>query len=106
MHNLYSSEGYLLGYPISKVLTRLNGLMMVSKSCKAQECIYPWSVIHPEGDVNTIRDAMDPMFDAFYEDEMPQVSFDKCVRGYFTELEGPQVPAVFGGTPDNRRYLG
>lgn len=96
MHNLYTSQGYLFGNPISKVLSRLNGLMMVLKSCKGQDCIYPWSVTHPQGDVKTIRDAMDPKFDEFYEEEMPQVSFDKCVRGYFTELEGPQIPAVFG----------
>ncbi|SPN97772.1 related to arylsulfatase [Cephalotrichum gorgonifer] len=105
MHNLHSSQGYLFGYPISKVLTRLNGLMMVLKSCKGQDCIYPWSVTHPEGDVRTIRDAMDPRFDQFYEEEMPVVVFDKCVRGYFTELEGPQVPAVFGGASSGKRSL-
>lgn len=106
MHNLHSSEGYLLGHPISKVLTRLNGLMMVLKSCEGQDCIYPWAVTHPQGDVKTLRDAMDPDFDAFYEDEMPQVHFDKCVRGYFTELEGPQVPAVFSGNSSRRSLSG
>lgn len=97
MHNLYYDDAkYLFGYPIGKVLTRLNGLMMVLKSCKGKDCIYPWNVIHPQDDVSTIREAMDPKFDDFYEDEMPQVSYDHCTQGYYVELEGPQIPAVFG----------
>lgn len=95
MHNLYESPKYLFGHPISKVITRLNGLSMTLKSCKGEDCIYPWNVIHPQGDVKTLREAMDPKFDKLYEVEMPQVSFDECARGYIVELEGPQIPAVF-----------
>lgn len=98
MHNLFTSQGYLFEYPISKVLTRLNGLMMVLKSCKGKDCIYPWNVIHPQGDVTTIREAMDSKFDELYEKEMPQVSFDHCAPAYFLEVEGPQIPAVFGAS--------
>lgn len=97
MHNLYHDDSkYLFGYPISKVISRLNGLMMVTKTCKGKDCIRPWNVIHPDGDVETIRDAMDPKFDDFYEKEMPQVSYDYCTRGYYAEIEGPQTPAIFG----------
>ncbi|KAB5569978.1 alkaline-phosphatase-like protein [Coniochaeta sp. 2T2.1] len=73
----------------------LKGLMMVLKSCKGQECIYPWKTIHPDGDVTSLREAMKPRFDCFYEEEMPEVHFDSCEVGYLVEAEGPQIQASF-----------
>jgi N-acetylglucosamine-6-sulfatase len=86
----------VLGLPLSKVLPRLDALLMVTKSCKGRTCTDPWSVIHPVGDVKTLADALDTRFDAFYEREVTRrVGFEKCELGYLLESEGPQDSVVF-----------
>jgi hypothetical protein len=53
-------------------------------------------VIHPKGDVKTLRDALDKRFDAFYTSNVAnQVSFEKCELGYILKSEGPQTAVVF-----------
>jgi len=69
---------------------------MVTKSCKGRTCTDPWSVIHPTGDVKTLRAALDEKFDAFYLNEVSErVRFDKCELGYILDSEGPQKGLVF-----------
>jgi N-acetylglucosamine-6-sulfatase len=78
------------------VLPRLDALLMVTKSCQGRTCTDPWSVIHPKGDVKTLKDALDGRFDAFYTSEVAKkVSFEKCELGYILESEGPQEAVVF-----------
>jgi N-acetylglucosamine-6-sulfatase len=92
----------ILGLPLSKVLPRLDALLMVTKSCKGYTCTHPWSVIHPDGDVATLADALDERFDSFYLSEVTdRVGFDKCELGYIVESEGPQDALAFDAT---RRY--
>jgi len=75
---------------------------MVTKSCKGRTCTDPWSVIHIDGDVKTLREALDGRFDAFYEAGVKdQVSFDRCELGYIIASEGPQDVADFEA---GRRY--
>lgn len=91
----------ILGLPLSKVLPRLDALLMVTKSCKGYTCTHPWSVIHPDGDVATLADALDEKFDSFYLSEAAsRVRFDKCELGYIVDSEGPQHAVVF----DAARY--
>ncbi|KAE8450080.1 hypothetical protein EG329_006861 [Mollisiaceae sp. DMI_Dod_QoI] len=85
----------LLGLPLSKVLPRLDALLMVTKSCKGKTCVDPWSVIHPAGNVKTLADALNPRFDVFYTTIAESVRFDRCELGYILESEGPQRAAVF-----------
>ena len=90
------SHHKLLGLPLSKVLPRLDALLMVSKSCAGQTCRDPWSVIHPTTNVLTLKDALAPKYDAFYLNKITkQVYFDKCELGYILESEGPQKPSIF-----------
>ena len=100
VNNLYPStqtltEHSLLGIPLSKVLPRLDALLMVTKSCKGKTCVSPWSTIHPAGDVRTLGDALDTRYDIFYATVANTVRFDKCELGYIVESEGPQEAAVF-----------
>jgi N-acetylglucosamine-6-sulfatase len=96
MNNLYaSSSNKILHLPISKVVPRLDALLMVTKSCKGKTCVDPWSVIHPAGDVKTLGDALSPKYDLFYTNIAQSVSFNKCELGFILESEGPQNPAVF-----------
>jgi N-acetylglucosamine-6-sulfatase len=83
-------EHTILGIPLSKVIPRLDSLLMVTKSCKGRTCVDPWTVIHPEGDVKTLKDALHEDFDGFYASVARRVSFDKCELGYIRESEGPQ----------------
>lgn len=98
MHNLYpsddrspSTEQRLLGVDIGLVVNRLDALMMVLKSCKGGDCVEPWKVLHPQGDVESLSDALKVRFDAFYE-EQTKVSFNRCENGYIIDAEGPQAP--------------
>ena len=79
----------LAGRPFDQVITRLDSLLMVLKSCKARSCHKPWSVLHPDGKVATLRDAVHGDFDAFYTNQ-PKVSFSSCQLGYLIDAEGPQ----------------
>lgn len=79
---------------------------MVLKSCKEQSCIDPWGSLHPEGDVESLRDALSTNFDDFYRDQV-KVEFDRCERGYFPDAEGPQdfIPYEPSGGQDDRRRM-
>jgi N-acetylglucosamine-6-sulfatase len=79
----------LLGRSFKHVMNRLDALLMVTKSCKGWECHEPWRVLHPDGSVVTLGDALHKSFDAFYEGQ-PRVSFSSCVKGHVISEEGPQ----------------
>ncbi|KAL4898730.1 alkaline-phosphatase-like protein [Aspergillus ambiguus] len=96
LNNLHPSVGpirridnYVHGWNLSQVITRLDAILLVLKSCKGATCIKPWDVLHPDGSVQNLRDALNPQYDAFYANQA-QVSFTRCERGYIPESEGPQ----------------
>lgn len=76
--------------PIGKVIARLDSLLLVLKSCKGVTCTDPWRKLHPHGNVKSLRDALKPRYDAFYEHEQQRVSFSRCANGYLVDAEGPQ----------------
>ncbi|GLI76962.1 hypothetical protein PoHVEF18_005244 [Penicillium ochrochloron] len=90
MRNLFSkTKGKLLGRDIKQVISRLDALLLVLKSCKSSECTLPWQVLHPDKKVTSLSDALQPKYDAFYAAQ-PDISFSACELGYFPESEGPQ----------------
>ncbi|ROW07678.1 hypothetical protein VMCG_03347 [Cytospora schulzeri] len=95
MHNLLHPDeaafapSRLLGVPISKVIDRLDSLLFVLKSCKGHTCVRPWQALHPNGNVQTLKDALSPRFDAFYTYQT-RVEYDHCEMGYIPEAEGAQ----------------
>ncbi|KAH8890451.1 Arylsulphatase [Thozetella sp. PMI_491] len=99
MRNLYRHDGnlcerHILGLDLADVISRLDALMMVVKSCKGWTCRHPWKVLHPAGDVDSLLDALHMRYDAFYRNQV-KVSFVYCDAGYIIEAEGPQEPAIF-----------
>ncbi|EUC40476.1 hypothetical protein COCMIDRAFT_108726 [Bipolaris oryzae ATCC 44560] len=94
MHNLWGSNSSVGIFKIDALQPRLDALTMVLKSCKGEVCVKPWKTLHPQGNVNTLGDAMNEKYDHFYSVQ-PKVSFDMCAPGYLLEVEGPQKANVF-----------
>ncbi|KAJ0417558.1 arylsulfatase [Aspergillus carlsbadensis] len=86
---LASTEAHIAGLPIWKVIARLDSLLFVLKSCKGQTCRKPWQALHPNGDVETLKDALAEEFDNFYEVEQRRVEYNFCSNGYLVDAEGP-----------------
>lgn len=89
-HNLIS-EGVdtVAGVPADRLISRLDSLIMVLKTCKGETCVRPWAALHPQGNVQTLHDALSHRFDASYALHQ-RVSFDRCELGYIEDAEGPQ----------------
>ncbi|KAM6522979.1 hypothetical protein FALCPG4_012586 [Fusarium falciforme] len=85
--------------PLLSIVSRLDSLMMVMKSCKGETCIRPWKVLHPDGNVKSLKDAMNKKYDDFYLRSMEKnsVSFSMCMPGYVVNAEGPQSPHIYQG---------
>ncbi|KAF1947425.1 arylsulfatase precursor [Clathrospora elynae] len=93
--NLYNTNGTLNGWPINKLASRLNGLLLTLKRCKGRVCIRPWEKLHPEGDVKNLKDAMDEKYDSFYLQHQHQVTFSECALGQVLSAEGALEPVVW-----------
>ncbi|KAK0610572.1 alkaline-phosphatase-like protein [Bombardia bombarda] len=78
------------GVAFDKVVARLDSLLFVLKSCKAQTCTRPWQALHPAGNVQNLHDALASRFDDFYVAEQKRVRYDRCELGYLVDAEGPQ----------------
>ena len=70
---------------------------MVTKSCTGSTCRDPWSIIQPPSlrhgkEVETLDDALDPQYDAFYE-TFQLVTIDECMNYQFAANEGPFFPS-------------
>ena len=84
----------IAGRPIEQIVTRLNALIMVLKTCKTRLCVYPWEALHPDGDVSNLKEALHDRFDTFYQDQS-QMWFLDCPTGYFAEVEQQQPVKPF-----------
>ncbi|KAJ7466911.1 putative arylsulfatase [Mycena latifolia] len=81
---------------IPQLTARLDALTMVLKSCKADSCRSPWNVLHPQGNVQNLADAMASTYDDFYASQ-PKISFSECQPGYLIQVEGPQDVIPYSG---------
>ena len=95
--NEAASAYSLGGRQFDEIVDRLDALMMVLKSCKAETCQKPWKALHPDGDVSTLKGALQHTFDTFYKSQ-PKVSFTSCELGYMPEAEGPQSHIALDST--------
>ncbi|KAF2260108.1 putative arylsulfatase [Lojkania enalia] len=86
--------GTLLDRPLSQVVPRLDALLLVLKSCKERNCRDPWWALHRQGNVHSLVDALNPLYDEFY-DRQAKVRFSKCTQGYLVEFEGPQTATPY-----------
>ena len=77
------------------MISRLDALLLVLKSCKGSSCVKPWHVLHPKGDVNSLKDALHSSFDHYYEEAQVKVQFSRCEQGQLLDAEGPQEALVY-----------
>lgn len=89
------SEYTLAGRPFKHVVSRLDSLLMVLKSCKGKECHDPWATLHPKSKIKNLKQALDSEYDVFYESQ-PKVSYSSCQLGYLVDQEGPQNVNSYG----------
>ena len=82
--------------PESELVTRLDALLMVTKSCKQDSCRVPWGSIFPKGQVTTLQEAMNSQYDNFFANQ-PRVSFASCPSGHVVADEGPQSVQAYMG---------
>lgn len=113
MNNLYQPIAYKPNepqdpktnpFPLNRLESRLDALLLVLKGCKAKTCTKPWDALHPDGSVASLKDAMNPTYDQFYEKQQNRVSFDWCDKGYIVVAEGPQMFIQYKNT-EMRRML-
>jgi len=83
-----------LAAPPPRLISRLDTLLAVLRTCKGRACTHPWEVLHPAGDVRSLQDALDTRYDDFYA-EQERVYFTQCEKGYIEESEGPSGVKVF-----------
>lgn len=101
MHNLLHGnwsnhpEVEVSGFEISKLVPRVDALLLTLKTCEAEVCIRPWETLHPTGNVKNLKDAMNPKYDEFYLREQRRVTFSGCAYGYIKELEGALEPLPY-----------
>ena len=90
--NLQKSEHEsvkILRHLTLRIISRLDTLLIMLKSCRGSQCIKSWDLLHPDSLVTSLTDTIDPIHDGFYESQ-PKVSFSHCAYGYKIEAEGPQ----------------
>lgn len=91
----------IYNWETSKLIARLDALLLTLKSCAGSTCRRPWAALHPQGDVASLAQALDPRFDAFYAEGQEKVTFSACAPGYITEYEGALESRPFGGGGSN-----
>ncbi|KAF2259254.1 Arylsulphatase [Lojkania enalia] len=74
-------------YTLVKVTQRLDSLLFVLKTCTGKACSDPWNSLMPNTGINSLRQAMDPKYDSFFEN-MKRVGYERCEGGYIPDAEG------------------
>ncbi|KAL7309932.1 hypothetical protein PS15m_010749 [Mucor circinelloides] len=88
LKNLYSNAN-------AQLVNRLDALLLVLKSCRAESCRDPWRVLHPnDKSVKTLQDALHKKYDAHYK-QYKSVKFEECLGFLLASNEVPQIGSHF-----------
>ncbi len=77
-----------------RLMDRLSGLLLVTKSCGQETCRKPWAVLRADCEnatFHTLHEAMDSKYDDFFA-SLPHFGFHSCLRYQSVENEGPYYP--------------
>ncbi|KAI8367634.1 arylsulfatase [Radiomyces spectabilis] len=87
-HNIYDSAK-------PQLLNRLDALLTVLKTCKAENCRDPWRVLHPhDASVKTLSDALHKKYDTYYT-QFQKISFQECLVYQLSANELPLLGQHF-----------
>ncbi|KAI0473343.1 arylsulfatase [Xylariaceae sp. FL0804] len=77
----------------ARLMGRLNGLLLVTKSCGKESCRDPWQLLRQDsgGDFANLDEALDAAYDDFFTG-LPAVGFDVCMDYQYAPNEGPYYP--------------
>ncbi|KAI8297313.1 Arylsulfatase [Colletotrichum sp. SAR11_59] len=80
-------------YNTQRLLTRLNAILLVTKSCTQGTCRDPWTVLQPpnSSQITTLTEALSSDHDAFFASIL-QVHFNECMQYQYIPNEGPFYP--------------
>ncbi|KAI3328131.1 arylsulfatase [Xylariaceae sp. AK1471] len=70
-----------------RLLSRLNALLLATKSCSDQTCRNPWKILQP----GSLDQALNPEYDDHFN-SIPQVTFQECLTHQLFENEKPYLP--------------
>ncbi|GAA5799922.1 hypothetical protein HPULCUR_005343 [Helicostylum pulchrum] len=88
MKNLYTGA-------TNQLVNRLDALLVVLKSCRAETCRDPWRILHPDDKhVKTLRDALHKKYDIHYT-QFRKVQFEECLGYYQVTNEAPVIGQHF-----------
>lgn len=62
-------------------MARLDALLQAQGYCKGRTCGAPWAVLHPDGGVAGLEQAMQAQYDALYAG-LTKFAWQRCERGY------------------------
>lgn len=93
-HLDFSGKGSQKVFALGAVVSRLDALLMVLKTCKETQCTQPWHSLHQNGEVNSLVEALDSQHDTLYELQLPKVAFERCEEAYIPEAEGAMWPMM------------
>ncbi|KAK8109532.1 hypothetical protein PG999_007669 [Apiospora kogelbergensis] len=81
-----------------RLMSRLNALLLVLKSCEGAMCRDPWMAFTDDtvdkslpSRFDTLESALDPTFDDYFS-QLPKVQFNQCLRVQSVENEMPFFP--------------
>lgn len=72
----------------ARLHARLNGLLLMTKSCEQNQCRDPWQAMHPNSTVTSLADALNPIYDDYYN-SLPTVQFKECINVQLPSNEAP-----------------
>ncbi|KAJ3562792.1 hypothetical protein NPX13_g8434 [Xylaria arbuscula] len=91
----------------TRLLSRLNALLLATKSCAEATCRNPWRLLQPEPEkralvadgkltISCLGDALKPKYDDFFA-SIPNVAFQECEPVQLVANERPYWPDNLGG---------
>ncbi|KAK4688406.1 hypothetical protein P7C73_g1707, partial [Tremellales sp. Uapishka_1] len=85
---------------LQKLLNRLDGLVLVLKTCVGGGCTNPYGQLFPSiasagGAISRLGHALDRRFDDYFA-RLPKVQFHHCALGYQSRLEKPEWRTEWG----------
>lgn len=83
---------------LQNLVSRLDALLMVLKTCVGYQCTHPWESLFPDGHVQSLEQALEGEYDDFFQTGVKRVHYDSCEKGYIASAEGPvwSSDQVFG----------